>query len=273
MEKSIILSADILDILFEGRNKKYGAYELRKTYNKRISYALAATVFICLLFVTGSILASAKKNRHHDIVLATLELENYKKDEPKPELPKPEPKPEPKVQTIQYVVPKIVRDEEVKPDEEMKEVAELIDTKIGTINTDGEKDDGVVTPPVEKGAGNVEAPKVEDDIDKIFPIVQIQAQFPGGMKEWSKYLERNLNKDLPSENGAPAADYTVTISFVVDRTGAISDVKAENDPGYGTKGEAIRVIQKGPHWKPAIQNGREVIYRQKQNITFRVSEQ
>ena len=118
----------------------------------------------------------------------------------------------------------------------------------------------------------VEAPKVEKEIDKQFTVVQIQAQFPGGADGWRRYLERNLNKDIPTENGAPAADYTVTVSFIVDKTGAISDVRAENDPGYGTKAEAIRVIQKGPNWKPAIQNGTEVIYRQKQNITFRISE-
>ncbi|MDB5209881.1 MAG: ferric siderophore transport system, periplasmic binding protein TonB, partial [Sediminibacterium sp.] len=115
------------------------------------------------------------------------------------------------------------------------------------------------------------APKVEEDIDKIFVTVQQQAEFPGGFAGCKKYLERNLNKDLPSDNGAPTGDYTVVVSFVVDRNGAISDVKAENDPGYGTKAEAIKVIQKGPNWAPAIQNGQKVIYRQKQNITFRVS--
>jgi D-alanyl-D-alanine endopeptidase (penicillin-binding protein 7) len=61
--------------------------------------------------------------------------------------------------------------------------------------------------------------------------------------------------------------------FIVSKTGDISDVTAENDPGYGTKAEAIRVITKGPKWKPAVQNGRNVIYRHKQSITFQVSEE
>jgi len=59
----------------------------------------------------------------------------------------------------------------------------------------------------------------------------------------------------------------------VDKTGGISEVKAENDPGYGTKDEAVRVIKRGPNWKPAVQNGRNVIYRHKQSITFMVSEE
>jgi protein TonB len=143
--------------------------------------------------------------------------------------------------------------------------------KIGNINQEGKNED-VVAPPVEKDAGVVTALKKDEDIDKEFHTVQIEAQFPGGMSEWNKYLQRNLNKDLPSENGAPLADYGVIVSFIVDRNGVISDVRAENDPGYGTKAEAIRVIQKGPNWTPAQQNGRAVVYRQKQKITFRVAE-
>jgi periplasmic protein TonB len=269
MEKSIILSADILDILFEGRNKNYGAYELRKTYQQRIMYALLGTVFLCLLFIGESILANAKKNDNNNIVIATLELENYKKEENKPELPKPEPL----VQTRQYVIPVIVEDDKVKPEEEMKEVIELENSVIGKINQDGKIDDGVMAPPVEKVIDNNNAPKVDDDIDKVFTSVQIPAQFDGGQDAWRKFLLRNLNSDIPNANGAPAASYTVIISFIVDRSGIISDVKAENDPGFGTKAEAIRVIQKGPNWKPAIQNGIAVNYRHKQSITFRVEEQ
>jgi protein TonB len=160
----------------------------------------------------------------------------------------------------------------VKPKDEIKEVEKLEDTKIGTINQEGAKDEGLVAPPVEKSTGVVQAPKVEEDYDKVFTVVQIPAEFPGGLPAWQKYLERNLNRDLPVENGAPPGKYTVVVSFIVSKTGDISDVQAENDPGYGTKAEAIRVIQKGPKWKPAVQNGRQVIYRHKQAITFVVSE-
>jgi len=273
MEKSSILSADLLDILFDGRNKNYGAYELRKSYDKRILYALAGTVLICLLFITGSIMAGSKKSSKGEIVIANVELENIKAVEPKTEPIKPLPKQELKVEVIKNVVPKIVIDEEVKPDDEIKEVDELEHARIGNFNREGEKSDDVIAPPVEKSTGVVDAPKKEDDIDIIFSTVQIQAQFPGGMAEWNKFLSRNLNRDLPSENGAPPADYSVIVSFIVDRMGLISDVKAENDPGYGTAAEAIRVIRKSPNWIPAMQNGRNVIYRQKQKITFRVEEQ
>ena len=276
MEINKILSADILDILFDGRNKEYGAYDLRKTYNKRIQISLGGMILICALFLVGSLVANSTKKGKSEIVVADMSLENVKKEDKKPEPTPPPPPPKqepPKVEITKFTPPKIVKDEEVKPDEEIKEVEKLEDTKIGTINQEGAKDEGIVAPPVEKGTGVVEAPKVEEDYDKVFTVVQIAAEFPGGLPAWTKYLERNLNRDLPVENGAPPGKYTVVVSFIVAKDGSISEVQAENDPGYGTKNEAIRVIQKGPKWKPAIQNGRQVIYRHKQSITFVVSEE
>jgi protein TonB len=54
------------------------------------------------------------------------------------------------------------------------------------------------------------------------------------MAAWQKFLERNLNASVPVDNGAPPGKYPVVLSFIVDKTGAFSDIKAENDPGYGT---------------------------------------
>lgn len=275
MDINKILSADILDILFDGRNKEYGAYDLRKSYRKRIRYALIGMILVCLLMVVGALVANSDKKSKAQLVVADVTLENVEQQkQPEPPPPPPPPKMEPpKVEIAKFTPPKIVKDEEVKPEEEIKEVEKLEDTKIGTINQEGAKDEGIIAPPVEKSTGVVAAPKVEEDYDKVFTVVQIPAEFPGGLPQWTKYLERNLNRDLPVDNGAPPGKYTVVVSFIVSKTGDISDVQALNDPGYGTKAEAIRVIQKGPKWKPAVQNGRNVIYRHKQSITFVVSEE
>jgi periplasmic protein TonB len=275
MDINKLQTADILDIIFDGRNKEYGAYDLRKTYNKRLRNALLATIGICLLVLVLSIIANSAGKEKQQVMVQDMSLENMKNEEKKPEPPPPPPPPKqepPKVEITKFTPPKIVKDEEVKPDEEIKEVEKLEDTKIGTINQEGAKDDGLVAPPVEKSTGVVEAPKVEEDYDKVFTVVQIPAEFGGGTSAWMRYLERNLNRDIPVENGAPSGRYTVVVAFTVSKTGAISDVNAENDPGYGTKAEAMRVIIKGPAWKPAVQNGRNVIYRHKQAITFVVSE-
>jgi len=270
MEKLSILTADLLDIIFEYRNKLYGAYELRKTYPKRITYALSATFLICLLFAAGTMLANSKKTTAHIDYVADVVLNNVV-DEPKQDPPPQSPPKQemPKIETMQFVPPKIVPDDQVKDDDLVPDVDNLEDVKISTITEDGVKYEGVVAPPVEKVAAIVSAPKVEGD-DDVFRSVSIEARFPGDLAGWTKYLRSHLNSDLPSQNGAPAGQYTVIVSFVVNTEGIISEVRAENDPGYGTKQEAIRVIQKGPNWIPAIQNGRNVIYRQKQAITFQV---
>lgn len=276
MDVNKIQSADILDIIFDGRNKEYGAYDLRKTYNKRMIKALVGTILIILLAVLGNLLANSTSSSKTELIVQDVSLENVQQEEKKPEPPPPPPPPKqepPKVEITKFTPPKIVKDEEVKEEDEIKEVEKLEDTKIGTINQEGAKDEGIVAPPVESGTGVVEAPKKEEDYDKIFTVVQIPAEFPGGLPAWAKYLERNLNRDLPVENGAPPGKYTVVVSFIVAKDGSISDVVAENDPGYGTKNEAVRVITRGSKWKPAVQNGRNVIYRHKQSITFMVSEE
>lgn len=277
MDSKKILTADILDIIFEGRNKEYGAYELRKTYKKRLMTALAVMIALCLLLIGITLLANKKGNTEAKIIIQDVELEDMnKEEEKKPEPPPPPPPPKqepPKVEIAKFTPPTIVKDEEVKPEEEIKEVQELEDTKIGGFNQEGVKTD-VVAPPVEdKGTGVEVIKPAEEDYDKEFKTVQIEAKFPGGSGDWRKFLERNLNSNTPVDNGAPPGNYTVIVSFLVDKDGSISEVKAENSPGYGTSEEAVRVIRKGPKWIPAVQNGRNVIYRQKQSITFQVQEE
>ncbi len=106
--------------------------------------------------------------------------------------------------------------------------------------------------------------------DTIFRTVQVESKFEGGSEAWRNYLQRKLRVNTPVDNGAPPGRYTVVVSFIVDQEGRISEVRAENNPGFGTAQEAVRVIKTGPNWVPATQNGRKVKYRQRQSITFLV---
>jgi periplasmic protein TonB len=116
------------------------------------------------------------------------------------------------------------------------------------------------------------------DIDTL-TTVRIEAYFPGGLTAWRKYLEQNLDSDLGSKyikipKGKKSATQTVIVSFVVDVDGTISDVKADNENEVHPRiaAESVRVIRKGPNWVPARLNGKKVKYRQKQSITWVVSE-
>ena len=115
--------------------------------------------------------------------------------------------------------------------------------------------------------------KNKDDNDKVFTVAQEPASFKGGQTEWQKYLEQNLNRDKPINKGAPPGNYRVHLSFIVDQEGDIKDVVAENNPGYFTKDEAIRVMLSSPKWIPAKHNGQAVVSQNKKSITFVVSEE
>lgn len=104
--------------------------------------------------------------------------------------------------------------------------------------------------------------------NRIFEKVDFEATFPGGLPAWKKHLEKNLKPTVPIDNGAPVGNYTVVVQFIVDKEGIVSDIKALTNFGYGMEQEVIRVIQKGPRWLAANQNGRKVKAYRKQPITF-----
>ena len=122
------------------------------------------------------------------------------------------------------------------------------------------------------------APKIQKNVDPsknndpIFYTAEKPAEFPGGIEGWSNYLMNNLDRNLPNRNKAVPGKYTVKLNFIVSKNGDVENVIAENNPGYGTASEAIRVIEKGPKWIPAEQNGRKVNFLMKQVIVFNVTD-
>lgn len=275
METNKILSADLLDILFEGRNKEYGAYDLRKTYNKRLTTALGIMAGVALLIFIVSFVAKSidttdntKKAEVKDLTLTEV------KNEPPPPPPPPPPKlpPPPPIATIQFTPPKIVKDEEVvKPPEENQKIEEA---KVDIKTVEGEKDKGIVAPPVEdKGTQVVEAPKVVvEDEDKVFTKVEIEASFPGGEGAWTKYVTKAIQNNIDELTEA-AESGTCRVRFIVDKGGVVSDVEALTMKGTKLAEIAVNAIRKGPHWTPAQQNGRYVKAFREQPITFTIQEQ
>lgn len=270
MNTNDTLQMDVLDILFANRNKTYGAYQLRRDYNQRLSIAIAVMLSICLSFTLFYSLQ--KKQLVTGVPIKVIEginlIELVKE---KPAVPPLTVKPlhiEQHVATTQFSTPILVEKVTTPP----PTVMEVDNVRIDLKTTTG-TDVDYPMPPVEQGTGTVQSLIKQEPYDGVFTVVQQEARFPGGSEEWRKFLQRNLRSELPSDNGAAAGSYTVMVSFLVNKDGNISEVKAENDPGYGTAIEAVRVIQRGPTWIPALQNGRSVIYRQRQAITFVVNQE
>jgi hypothetical protein len=108
---------------------------------------------------------------------------------------------------------------------------------------------------------------------KILEKVEQEAEFPGGIPAWRRYLERNFNASVPSDHGAPDGSYTVELQFIVNLDGSLSDIKALTKHGYGMEEEVIRFLSKGPNWIPAQQNGHKVVSYRKQPVTFVIASQ
>lgn len=266
MDTNKILSAPLIDIIFDGRNKAYGAYELRKTYSRRIEKALLATFLTTFLVVGSVLLASAvKKNRPDYRITDGVTIQSI--DEKKPEkLPEPvKPKtPEPPVQTAKFTDPKIVE----QPDAPPPSTDDLTTAKIDIDTKAGRPDEGQPDPgpqDVDGGKGIVE----DKPVTETGPLerVEIDAKFNGN---WTRFLETNLNASVPVDNGAPEGRYSVVVRFVVDVDGSISDITPLTAHGYGLEQEAVRVIKKSKNWEPAFQNGVHVKAYRKQVIVFEV---
>lgn len=167
---------------------------------------------------------------------------------------------------ILYLINGIIADDSelklIRPDD-IDKIDVIKDKKI--IESYGEKaSDGIIKITLKASLTK----KIEAQSQPVFTVVQIPAIFKGGLKAWANFLNRNIQNEVPLNNGGPPGKYTVIISFIVDKQGKLSDIKAENNPGYGTAEEALRVMNLSPDWEPAKQNGKTVIYKHKQSFTF-----
>ncbi|HEV9037170.1 MAG TPA: TonB family protein [Puia sp.] len=275
MEAQKVLQSDILDILFDRRNKEYGAYQLRKGYNKRLLLSLSAIALLTASLFGVNYLSGLHRVKTQKTVYSVVDVQLESIKEENKIAPPPSPPPPPatvqKVEITKFTPPKIVKDEEVKLDERPPEQEKLQETKIGAINQEGVKDEGITGPPTgETGnKGVVEAPAASkaEDWDRTFTKVEIESDYPGGVAAWIRYLNRNFR--YPDDALNNEIHGTVVVQFVVDKDGLVSDVQVVSGPATGgLREEAMRVIRHSGKWNPAIQNGRKVKSYKQQPIIF-----
>lgn len=270
MEAVNILQADVLDILFNNRNKAYGAYDLRKHYQRRLLKSMAIMMAtVALLLATYLLLAAAKPASVTFMQVKEIQLakvNDIKKVETPPVVLPPVRQIPPVVKTTIFTTPLIVKGN-VPVEEKPPLNSDLDAAKIGTVNTDGIMDNDITGPPVDANKGVVDAPKKQDTGDDIFRTVEIESQYPGGMPAWSAFLYRNLVYPQQAiDNGQQG---TVYVQFIVDTNGQVSNVTAISGPEE-LRAAAVNVIKKSGRWTPAIQNGRNVKSYKKQPVTFRL---
>lgn len=261
MSKIDLISSDWVDLVFEGRNKAYGAYRLRKSTTKRNILAMVAVVLLLIVaFIILTVKNFVDEQRAKVAMTQVAELTNYDQPKKKAEVKqkKVEVEPERVVErvksSIKFTAPVIKKDEEVKPDEELKTQDELMSTKtaIGTFDVKGNDDANGEILKAKEVIAEPEPPKHEEE-NKVFDIVEQQPLFPGGPTALMKYLSENTKYPVVAqENGVQGR---VTVQFVVEKDGSISDVHVLRGVDPSLDKEAVRVVKSMPRWTPGKQNG------------------
>ena len=239
-----------IDMVFEGRNKAYGAYVLRKENPKMTLLALliGASVFAALLALPMLDFGSDNEDVEETVTMVDMANIPPPVEEVKPLLPPPPPPPPaPKIDEVKFVKPKVVEKEKVV--EEIKTIEELKDKNVGAKDIKG-RDDGKIVIDMPSGEGDKDVKIVEDNT--VYNAVEVRPDFPGGIQKFYDFVGKNYRAPDEDVKGK------VFVQFVVEKDGSLTDIKVVRDLGYGTGAEAIRVLKKSPKWKPGIQNGRAV---------------
>ncbi len=261
-----IMQSDLLDILFENRNKLYGAYTLRKSYNNTLKAAISATILLSAFF-TFIISTHHNKERYltKTIILTPDDsLSTFKTAAVKPQQP---------IQTkhvnstrqVNTSTPVITSDNIKSTQPTIDEIDNSI---ISNMNKDGMAPDGKVEAPPSDYGNNVAAsttdmPAAINDAPLI--SADVMPQFPGGINELIKFIQQHIKQP---DDLQPEEKIKVVASFIVTKNGNIENIKIINSGRPDLDKEVVKAISKMPQWKCGLQNGKPVAVYFNLPVTF-----
>lgn len=256
--KLSIVSTVWLDLIFDGRNKSYGAYVLRKNARGDLTKALFMGVIFFILVILVPVIAHKyrKTNLSETTVTNTTvllkDIPLQKNEEPivlpaKTYVKSHEDK-------IKMLPPKVVS--HLLATEEPPSVRDLVKASPGPQNVVGDPYAPIsIDLPVGK-TDQLEAITEGEGGADIFISVEVEPSFPGGMRAFLNYVAENYQFPLAAKE--QGVNGKVMLNFIVEKDGTLSNIKVVRDLGFGTGLEAVRILEKSPIWKPGIQNGRPV---------------
>lgn len=269
MAKVDLISRQWCDLVFDGRNKEYGAYRMRANAGKRQLRALLMVLVLVVVVVVGVVVNAAVKaltkgdGETYDAALemAQLKKEQKKEEEKKKDIEVKYEKPVEKVAvkaSIQFTMPKIVDDDQVVKDNELKNMDELVSSKAaissatykgdvgGTVNMDDLK--------ANQSAGGTATPEQEEE--KIYNIVETMPSYPGGESALLKYISTHVK--YPSIAQEQEIQGVVLLRFVVLEDGSIGEVRVQKGLHPECDKAAVKVIKELPRFTPGRQQGKPV---------------
>jgi periplasmic protein TonB len=275
MDNSILMQCDLDDILFEHRNRTYGAYTLRKSYGRHIRTASFWGLAVFLLFIASPVIADKMKTRTWElkgpvVILPPPPMVEAKKVIPPPPPPPKQEPPKP-IATIAFTPPKVTNREDIVEPElpKMEDITVAVSDKTQEgVHTDLPPMVEEVPPPP------VEIPLKKDEpednsVHQLFGIQQ-QPEFKDGAAAMYQFLSKNIvYPNIARENGIEGIVY---VSFVIWKDGAIRDAKVIRGIAGGCNEEALRVIRMMPNWNPGKQNGKAVAVAFTMPVKFKLEQ-
>ena len=275
MAKLDLVSLEWTDLVFEGRNQNYGAYQLRKETSKRNIWSIIFVVLLAILLYLGLTLENMVESHRTVENTQIVEVTNLrdKKKEVKVER-KEEIKLEPeriveKVKSsIKFTAPVIKKDNLVNEEEEIKlDEIEKSNKAIGAFTVEGTDEVGSEVLKIRDEIAQSEPPKHEED-NKVFEVVEQMPSFPGGYAALMQWLGSNMKyPTIAAENNVQGR---VIVQFVVEKDGSITDVHVAKSVDPSLDKEASRVVKAMPKWIPGKQNSSPVRVRFTVPVTFKL---
>ena len=282
MAKDVDLSSkEWRDIVFEGKNQQFGAYEMRKNSDARHNKAMIVVVIVIAIafilpLLVNTVLPKAEEKPEDLTEQALVNLDNTvdeEQDQPEEEQQRveveiPEALPEEILNTVKVTELAIVEDEKVNAEDEIKTQDELKETTTAFGQSDFDKgtDDRNVVREHKDEIIVEEKKPVEEN--KVFTAVEQMPQFPGGEAELMKYIQKNLKyPPVAMENNIQGR---VVVQFVVTKTGKIGEVKVARGKDPDLDKEAVRVVKSLPDFIPGKMNGHAVNVWYTLPITFKL---
>ena len=276
MSKIDLISNEWTDLVFEGRNQAYGAYQLRKGTSKRNIWALLIVGLAAALLYLGLQLqkmAEANKKVENTQAVELAKLQTEKKKEAKVEKKEvikqePEKVVEQVKSSVKFTAPVIKRDDEVKEEDEIKlDEVQKSDKAVGAFTVEGNDEVGGAVLKAKEDIAAPEPPKHVEET-KVFTVVEQMPMFPGGDAALMSYLANNIHyPTVAAENGVQGR---VVVGFVVERDGSITDVSVLRGVDPSLDREAMRVVKSMPRWTPGKQNGSAVRVKYQVPVAFRL---
>lgn len=275
MAKLDLISLEWTDLVFEGRNKDYGAYQLRKGTSKRNIWSIIIVALAAVLLYLGLTLhrmAEANRTVENTQAIELTNLESKKKEakvEKKEQIKvEPEKTVERVKSSVKFTAPVIKKDNLVKDEDEIKlDEIEKSNKAIGALTVEGNDEVGGEVLQLREQIAAPEPPKPAEE-NKVHDFVEQMPSFPGGMGALMSWLSQNIKYPvIAAENGVEGR---VIVQFVVEKDGSITDVKIAKSVDPSLDKEATRVVSSMPHWIAGRQNGNPVRVKYTVPVTFKL---